>query len=105
MREALSDPVDSASDSLRRPSHPLCRPGTGARPPCQVPEPAVAARRPEPVALLYPVLTATTMPPLSPTRPDTLTGAAPDSILPLLMRMGRLVPLSQLPVRVTMLKF
>ena len=51
--------------------------------------------RPEPIALLMPVLKVTLMLPASATRPDAVTAALPDAIWPLLMPMATVEPLPQ----------
>ena len=61
--------------------------------PRQVPDPDVAVRRPEPTALLVPLLSLTLMTPASATRPEAVTIALLDATWPLLMPIATLLPL------------
>src|ERR1700761_2712847 len=63
--------------------------------PCQVPDPEVAERWPEPTARFMPLLRVTLMLPASATRPDAFIIASFDSTLPLLMPIETLAPFGQ----------
>ena len=61
--------------------------------PCQVPDPDVAVRRPEPTARLMPLTSVTLIEPASATWPEAVTIALLDSTRPLLMPIATLAPL------------
>ena len=63
--------------------------------PCQVPDPEVAVRCPEPTARFMPLTRVTLIVPASATRPDAVTMALPEATWPLLMPIETVVPFGQ----------
>src|SRR5258708_2633868 len=62
---------------------------------CQVPDPDVPLRRPDPTARLMPLTSVTLILPASATRPEALTPELADATWPLLMSIATLAPLPQ----------
>src|SRR6267154_6663000 len=85
-RPEYERPVDQIRCAVQVPEH---------GPPCQVPDPEVADRRPKPTARFTPLARVTLILPASATRPDAVIIALFDATWPLLIPIETLVPLLQ----------